>query len=240
MFLVLAALILRPVGVQVPLEATASHAGARIWDWALFIGGFVPALVFGVAVGNVLLGAPFRLDSDLRVLLRGQLPRPVHALHPALRPAVGGHAGAARRGLAGGQGRARAGAGPGAPVRDRRRRRQPRCCSPPAACLSPSADWASASSARSTRSGLSNPLRTHGRRCAGRLARQLRPLSVDADRAGPRLRRRGRSHWSALWRRSRSLAFGGSSASARRDHRDRRPVDVPLHPAQHRSTRSPA
>jgi cytochrome d ubiquinol oxidase subunit II len=28
------------------------------WDWALFVGGFVPALVFGVAVGNVLVGAP--------------------------------------------------------------------------------------------------------------------------------------------------------------------------------------
>uniref|UniRef100_UPI0025E6B0CB cytochrome d ubiquinol oxidase subunit II n=1 Tax=uncultured Sphingomonas sp. TaxID=158754 RepID=UPI0025E6B0CB len=41
------------------------------WDWALFVGGFVPALVFGVAVGNVLQGAPFRIDSDLRSFYEG-------------------------------------------------------------------------------------------------------------------------------------------------------------------------
>jgi cytochrome d ubiquinol oxidase subunit II len=41
------------------------------WDWALFIGGFVPALVFGVAVGNVLQGIPFQLDSDLRTSYQG-------------------------------------------------------------------------------------------------------------------------------------------------------------------------
>ncbi|MDP3384056.1 MAG: cytochrome d ubiquinol oxidase subunit II, partial [Phenylobacterium sp.] len=41
------------------------------WDWGLFVGGFVPALVFGVAVGNVLQGVPFRLDSDLRSFYEG-------------------------------------------------------------------------------------------------------------------------------------------------------------------------
>jgi cytochrome d ubiquinol oxidase subunit II len=41
------------------------------WDWALFAGGFVPTLVFGVAVGNVLQGLPFRLDSDLRTSYEG-------------------------------------------------------------------------------------------------------------------------------------------------------------------------
>ncbi|WP_201286478.1 cytochrome d ubiquinol oxidase subunit II, partial [Escherichia coli] len=43
------------------------------WDWALFVGGFVPALVFGVAVGNVLQGAPFRIDSDMRASYEGGL-----------------------------------------------------------------------------------------------------------------------------------------------------------------------
>ena len=33
----------------------------------------MPALVFGVAVGNVLLGAPFRLDGDLRSFYEGGL-----------------------------------------------------------------------------------------------------------------------------------------------------------------------
>ena len=70
MFVVLAALILRPVGFKYRSKKEDPAWRAR-WDWALFIGGFVPALVFGVAVGNVLLGVPFRLDSDLRAWYDG-------------------------------------------------------------------------------------------------------------------------------------------------------------------------
>jgi cytochrome d ubiquinol oxidase subunit II len=36
------------------------------WDWALFSGGIVPALVFGVAFGNLFLGVPFTFDGDMR------------------------------------------------------------------------------------------------------------------------------------------------------------------------------
>ncbi|WP_294444431.1 cytochrome d ubiquinol oxidase subunit II [uncultured Sphingomonas sp.] len=72
MFLVLAALILRPVGFKYRSKRPDAAWRTR-WDWALFIGGFVPALVFGVAVGNVLLGAPFRLDGDLRSFYEGTL-----------------------------------------------------------------------------------------------------------------------------------------------------------------------
>jgi cytochrome d ubiquinol oxidase subunit II len=70
MFLVLASLILRPVG----FEFRNKIAGApwrTFWDYALFVGGLVPSLVFGVAVGNLLQGVPFRIDSDLRVLYEG-------------------------------------------------------------------------------------------------------------------------------------------------------------------------
>jgi cytochrome bd ubiquinol oxidase subunit II len=70
MFLVLAALILRPVGFKYRSKR-ASPKWRTGWDRALFIGGFVPALVFGVAVGNVLSGVPFRLDSDLRARFEG-------------------------------------------------------------------------------------------------------------------------------------------------------------------------
>jgi len=70
MFLVLAALILRPVGFKYRSKRCDAAWRSR-WDWALFVGGFVPALVFGVAVGNVLSGAPFRLDSDLRAFFDG-------------------------------------------------------------------------------------------------------------------------------------------------------------------------
>ncbi|MBR0551251.1 cytochrome d ubiquinol oxidase subunit II [Stakelama marina] len=72
MFLVLAALILRPVGFKYRSKKPDPAWRSR-WDWALFVGGLVPALVFGVAVGNVLQGAPFRIDSDLRSWYEGGL-----------------------------------------------------------------------------------------------------------------------------------------------------------------------
>jgi cytochrome bd ubiquinol oxidase subunit II len=70
MFLVLVALILRPVSFKYRGKK-ADPKWRRNWDWALFTGSFVPALVFGVAVGNVLSGASFRLDSDLRLTYEG-------------------------------------------------------------------------------------------------------------------------------------------------------------------------
>lgn len=70
MFLVLAALILRPVAFKYRSKRPDPAWRAR-WDWALFVGGFVPSLVFGVAVGNVLQGVPFHLDSDLRATYDG-------------------------------------------------------------------------------------------------------------------------------------------------------------------------
>ncbi|WP_414832918.1 cytochrome d ubiquinol oxidase subunit II [Afifella sp. YEN Y35] len=70
MFAILFALILRPVGFKYRSKRE-SPAWRRNWDWALFIGSFVPALIFGVAVGNVLQGVPFRFDSDLRIFYDG-------------------------------------------------------------------------------------------------------------------------------------------------------------------------
>jgi len=70
MFLVLAALILRPVGFKFRNKLSDSR-WRNAWDWALFTGGFVPALVFGVAVGNVLQGVPFRFDDSMRSFYEG-------------------------------------------------------------------------------------------------------------------------------------------------------------------------
>jgi cytochrome bd ubiquinol oxidase subunit II len=65
MFLVLVALILRPVGFI--FRSKIDNAAWRaVWDWALVIGGAVPALVFGVAVGNALEGVSYAFDPDLR------------------------------------------------------------------------------------------------------------------------------------------------------------------------------
>ena len=64
MFVVLAALILRPVAFKYRSKRDGA-AWRSSWDWALFTGGAVPALLFGVAVGNVLLGVPFHLNDLL-------------------------------------------------------------------------------------------------------------------------------------------------------------------------------
>jgi len=61
MFLVLLALILRPVSFNFR-DKVADPRWREIWDWALFVSGFVPALVFGVAFGNLLQGVPFGID----------------------------------------------------------------------------------------------------------------------------------------------------------------------------------
>ena len=70
MLLVLLALILRPVGFKYRSKMTNTTWRA-CWDWALFVGGFVPALIFGVAIGNVLQGVPFHFDESLRPFYTG-------------------------------------------------------------------------------------------------------------------------------------------------------------------------
>ncbi|AAX76117.1 cytochrome d ubiquinol oxidase, subunit II [Brucella abortus 01-4165] len=70
MFVILFALILRPVGFKFRSKRDG-ETWRNSWDWALFIGGFVPALIFGVAVGNVLQGVPFRLNGDLQIFYEG-------------------------------------------------------------------------------------------------------------------------------------------------------------------------
>ncbi|MFK0164244.1 cytochrome d ubiquinol oxidase subunit II [Rhizobium sp. NPDC090279] len=70
MFAILFALILRPVAFK--YRSKRESAGWKAaWDWALFVGGFVPSLIFGVAVGNVLQGVPFRFDDDMRIYYEG-------------------------------------------------------------------------------------------------------------------------------------------------------------------------
>ncbi len=70
MFLVLASLILRPVGFDFRNKLPSPRWRGN-WDLALFIGGAVPALVFGVAVGNLFVGAPFTIDADQRIFYEG-------------------------------------------------------------------------------------------------------------------------------------------------------------------------
>ena len=78
MFLLLIALILRPVGFFYRNRiATARWRG--LWDWALTLGGAVPALLFGVAFGNLFLGLPFHFDELRRPVYSGSF---FGLLHP--------------------------------------------------------------------------------------------------------------------------------------------------------------
>jgi len=72
MFLVLLALIMRPVAFKYRSKRPEPSWRAR-WDGALFVGSAVPALIFGVAVGNTLRGVPFHFTPDLRPIYEGNL-----------------------------------------------------------------------------------------------------------------------------------------------------------------------
>ena len=70
MFVLLLALILRPVGFVFRNKVAAAR-WRNAWDWALLIGGAVPALLFGVAFGNLFLGLPFHFDELQRPVFTG-------------------------------------------------------------------------------------------------------------------------------------------------------------------------
>ncbi len=70
LFLTLAALWMRPIGFDYRSKLPGAKWRQR-WDWALFAGGFVPALIFGVAFGNLLQGVPYEFDNTLKSTYTG-------------------------------------------------------------------------------------------------------------------------------------------------------------------------
>ena len=70
LLLVLFALFLRPVGFDYRSKVSDPR-WRNAWDWGLFVGGAVPALVFGVAFGNLLQGVPFEIDRFMRSTYTG-------------------------------------------------------------------------------------------------------------------------------------------------------------------------
>ncbi len=68
--LTLIALWMRPIGFDYRSKLP-NKTWRTAWDWALFCGGLVPALIFGVAFGNLLLGVPFEFDNTLRPTYTG-------------------------------------------------------------------------------------------------------------------------------------------------------------------------
>jgi len=70
LLLVLFAMFFRPVGFEYRSKIQDPR-WRNAWDWGLTIGGAVPALVFGVAFGNLLLGVPFTFDEFMRSTYTG-------------------------------------------------------------------------------------------------------------------------------------------------------------------------
>lgn len=70
MMLVLFALFFRPLAFDYRSKID-SPRWRNNWDWALLCGSAIPALVFGVAFGNLFLGVPFNIDNLLRASYQG-------------------------------------------------------------------------------------------------------------------------------------------------------------------------
>jgi len=70
MMIILSALIIRPVAFKYRSKIDSLRWRFN-WDRGLFFSGFVPSVLFGVAVGNVLQGVPFHFDDTLRGFYTG-------------------------------------------------------------------------------------------------------------------------------------------------------------------------
>lgn len=64
MMIVLWALFFRPVGFDYRSKID-NPTWRSVWDWGLFVGGFIPPVIFGVAFGNLLQGVPFHFDANM-------------------------------------------------------------------------------------------------------------------------------------------------------------------------------
>lgn len=75
--LLLFALLLRPIAFGYRTKISTSQ-WRRCWDWTIFAGSAIPAILIGTAFGNLLLGIPFRLDSMMRATYEGNFFRLLH------------------------------------------------------------------------------------------------------------------------------------------------------------------
>jgi cytochrome d ubiquinol oxidase subunit II len=62
LFIMLVALIVRGVAFEFRSK-DKNPTWRNLWDWMIFVGSFVPALLWGVAIGNLIRGVP--IDADM-------------------------------------------------------------------------------------------------------------------------------------------------------------------------------
>jgi len=68
--LLLWSMIVRPLGFEYRSKI-ASPAWRNVWDWTLLLSGALPMIIFGAAMGNMLMGVPFHFQWDLRSVYTG-------------------------------------------------------------------------------------------------------------------------------------------------------------------------
>ena len=70
MLILLWSMIVRPLGFEYRSKLP-SATWRNFWDWCLFISGFIPMLVYGAAMGNMLQGVPFHFGWNMQSYYTG-------------------------------------------------------------------------------------------------------------------------------------------------------------------------
>ena len=68
--LLLWSMIVRPLGFEYRSKI-ASPTWRNAWDWTLLLSGALPMIIFGAAMGNMLMGVPFHYEWNLRSIYTG-------------------------------------------------------------------------------------------------------------------------------------------------------------------------
>ncbi|MDD4886630.1 MAG: cytochrome d ubiquinol oxidase subunit II [Thiomonas sp.] len=68
--LLLWSMIVRPLGFEYRSKI-ASPGWRNAWDWTLLLSGALPMIIFGAAMGNMLMGVPFHFEWNLRSIYTG-------------------------------------------------------------------------------------------------------------------------------------------------------------------------
>jgi cytochrome d ubiquinol oxidase subunit II len=70
MLVLLWSMIVRPLGFEYR-NKLASSRWRSLWDYGLLLSGAVPMVIFGAAIGNMLLGVPFHFDWNMQSFYTG-------------------------------------------------------------------------------------------------------------------------------------------------------------------------
>ena len=81
MIILLWSMIVRPLGFEYRSRLPSAR-WRNLWDWSLFISGFIPMLMYGAAMGNMLKGVPFHFDWNMQSHYTGSFLSLLTLCHP--------------------------------------------------------------------------------------------------------------------------------------------------------------